>query len=461
MVFASCGDAPVLETEPPQPLASPPATDSLPRSVVSVPVEVSLETLERVVERHLPQRVGDLENRRRVGDEERLEVAFEVERGPLHSAFDGRIARISSTLGYRVRAWYDPPVLPTVSASCGTDDGLLPRLDASVSSPLTLDREWRIRSDVRLAELTPASNEDRDRCTVTVFDFDVTRYVIDGTVDAIADVTSKADSAISSIDVRSDFSDWWDVIANPIELDEDIWLVLRPSSAGRGSIGGDGEDVQTVLTLRLSPRIHIGPEPDHAALPFPPLDSVSSAPGVAMIVEATAPWHEVTRRVSSEFVGQSYRAAGRRIRVDALRVGGVGDGRLFLEVGMEGDVTGTVFLVGTPTYNPEADEIHIPDLDFDVSTREVLVESAAWLAEVGLLDWVRSRTRWSAAGTRQWASEQAERGFNTEISSQVALEGVVDEVTIERVFASGSNLTVRAGIRGDVRLIVDAGETGR
>lgn len=452
-----CGGPSALEVEPPEAQGPPPEADSLPVSRISVPVTISVETLQRVVERELPQRLGDLNDRRPVGENDRLDAAFEVERGGIDATFDGGVAQVSATLGYRVRAWYDPPVLPAVSASCGTEEGEpLPRLDASVASPLTLDRAWRIQSSVRLQTLAPASDLERDRCTMTVFDFDVTRHVVDGTREALAEVGAKADSAIASLDVRSDFEEWWDVIARPIELEEDIWLFLDPRSAGHGSFEGDGSDVRTVLSVQVAPRIHLGPKPDVAAISLPPLDSAGVNPMVDVRAAALAPWGEVTRRVSSEFVGESFSAGGRRLRVDDIGIGGVGDGRIFLELRLSGDVEGTVFLVGTPTYESGADEIHVPDLDFDVRTEEALVESAAWIAEVGLLPAVRDRARWSMTEVREWARRQAERGFNSEISSMVALSGAVDEVTIEDVLATAEALRIVARVRGRAELLVDA-----
>lgn len=450
-----------LDPEPPAAQGPAPEVDPLPSSRISVPVEVSLESLRRIVERELPSRLGSLEDRRAVNDNDRVEAAFEIERGGIDASFERGRARLSTVLSYRARAWYDPPLLPAMSTSCGTGEGEPePRLAATVESPLTLDREWRLQSDVQVTELGSATKQDRDRCTVTIFNFDVTGHVIEGARSALAGAGARADSAVAALDVRSDFAGWWRTISEPIRLTDGVWLALSPEGVGRGMIQGTGDEVGTTMSVQLQPRVWLGDRPEVQVQPLPPLDSVSRPPGVEIVTEVVAPWPEVTRRISDELVGRIFSAGGRQIEVAEVQLGGVGDGRLFLEARVKGDVAGLLFLVGTPVHDAESDEIRVPDLEFDLRTRDALAASAAWIAEVGFAQTFRERARWSATPAREWAVDQVEKGFNARISSQVHLEGSVDEVTIVEVLVGIDDLRVRTRVTGQARLVVDAGGGG-
>lgn len=460
----ACGGDEVVLLKPSRPEAEGGQVqfDSLPPSVVAVPVEISLTPLVRVIEREVPRRIGSLEDRKEVSDNDRVEVAFTLERDSIEARFTRFGAELSTTLAYRVRAWYDPPVLPEVSTSCGTgDDELPPRISAAVRSPLTLDRDWKLRSRVELTELEPASDLDRDRCTITVFDFDVTGHVIDAARTALDEIAVRADSAVAAIDIRSDFDSWWTTIATPIELDEDVWLLLAPEEIGRDEFVPGGDEVSTRMSVRMRPRIFLGPKPDSDSPPLPPLEKREIPRELSLRTEAVAPWTEITHRVNEEAAGDTFQVMGREIRVDSVEVWGIGDGRIALGAMLSGAVRGTAYLVGTPVWDPDTNMVSVPDLDFDVRTRDAVVAGAAWLADVGLVAGLRHLVVWDASPALDWARMQIRKGFNTQISSQVRLEGEVGEVAITDILATQDALHIRAHVGGRATLYVVAADGSR
>ena len=449
-------DLTTLDPPPPQPGALRIEPGDLPLSSISVPVDVSTAVLHEAVEEGLPSSIGSLDRRMQIPGNDRLSLAWEISRGPIETRFDDGRAHVAATLSYGVRAWYDPPVLPEVSASCGTDDGPPPRLRVRLASPITLDRDWTLRTDVAAMTIRPATDTERDRCEVTVFDIDATGQVIEGARSAFSALSHEINELVSEIDVRSDFEGWWETIAEPVELTERVWLVLAPDSVDRTGIVGQSGEVLTTLTLHARPRIVIGERPDVDVSPLPPVDSADvPGEGVRIVAEAVAGYAEITRRLNDAVAGRSFEARGRTLTVERLQVSGVGDGRVSVRADLDGDVRGTVFLVATPTYDRKADEIHVDDLDFDVRTRDRLVASAAWVARTGLISEIRSAAHFPATDARAWALEKVHQGFNARISPEVRLEGIATAVEIESVTAGSDALRIRTVVTGEARLLVE------
>jgi hypothetical protein len=463
LAVAGCGgdrdDLMELAPPPPEPGALTIEAAGLPPSSISVPVDVSLQMLRDAVEEALPGSIGSLEERRTIPDNDRMSLAFEISRGPIETTFDRGRAEVGATLTYRVRAWYDPPILPAVSASCGTgEDADPPRLRVRLGSPVTLDRAWRLQTRVAAEAIEPASASDRDKCEMTLFGIDMTGRVIDGARAALESHATEIDALVADVDVRSDFEGWWETIAQPIRLADRTWLVLSPDSVHRGGIAGESGELLTTLTLHARPRVVVGERPDVEARPLPPLDSASvSRDSVRIVAEAVASYAEITERLADAVVGRSFEAQGRELEIDDLVVAGVGDGRISVQLNLVGDVRGTVFLVGTPQYDPDRDEIHVDDLDFDVRTRDRLVAGAAWIARAGLRQSIRSAARYPAAEARTWAEEKVGEGFNARISDEVRLEGSVGDVVIESVTAGPDAVRVRTVVTGRTTLIVGGG----
>lgn len=430
----------------------------LPPSLLSVPVQLDLAPLVAAMEDGVPTTWGDLDTRIDVADNDRLDVAFDLARSPLRATFEDSVARVATTISYRARAWYDPPVLPTVSVSCGTgDDEVPPRLDVALEGTLSLDREWRLRSRVRVDTIVPVTDADRDRCRVTIIRWDMTDRVVEGARDFLTEEAATIDSLVAAVDLRSRFEEWWDLIGEPVELTDDVWLVLGGEGLVRGPIRGRGNGVETILGLRARPRLVVGPRPTDSVPRLPPLDTGYVSPGFAVRVEARAEYAEAGDVLTRELGGRTLEAGGRSVRLEGFAVSGIGGGRLALAVDLRGDARGRLYLVGTPRYDPVDGRIGVPDLDFDVASERAVVEGAAWLARVGLVGLLRDAARWPAGPAVEWARDQVERGLNRDLSDEVRLEGRVSEVDVVDVVAGRDALRVRADVRAEATLRIGRG----
>lgn len=439
--------APAPETEAdlaPAPLAP---------SHLAVPIRIDVRALLDELEEAVPRTWGDLEERHRTGD--RSEVAFEIERGPFEASFDGAVARLSATLHYRARGWYDPPVLPTVSASCGTgDDELPPRLSVTLVAPLSVTPDWRLNAETSVESVDAVSDEDRDRCRVTAIRIDMTGRVISGAHDALERNASEIDRLVHEVDIRSSFEGWWETLAEPFELTDDVWLVMDPLSVRRGAIRGEGGVVEVPVTLRARPRVVVGPRPEFEVPPLPSLDTGAVDPGLEVLAEGRAEYEAASRLLTRRLRGETFERGERSVRVRSVTVSGIGGGRLALAVDVVGDARGVLYLVGTPSFDARSGQIAVPDLDFDVATADVVLEGASWLARVGLVGLLREQARWPAAPAVDWVEEQLERGLNRRLSDAVALRGSVGGVRILGVHATREVLLVRAAARAEATLEV-------
>lgn len=444
-----------LDVARPRPGAAVPV-DSLAPSLLGVPVRVDLGALVEVVDEALPRRWGDLEERRDVPGNDRLSVAVAVERGPLSGRYVDSLAILSTRLAYRARAWYDLPLLPAVSTGCGLDSTrAAPRIDVTLRSPLVLDADWRLRSKVVAGDIAAASDTERDRCTVTLLDVDVTERVVGAAVDLVERMGPRADSAVAALDVRQSFAGWWELIARPVRLDEGVWLVLAPESVARGGLRGTGDAVETRLVVRARPRVVVGARPEVEMVPLPPLEPAPEVGPLVVRAEARADYGELTRRINGAVRGRRFSGGGRTLSVRDVTVSGVGDGRIAVAVEVAGDVRGTLYLVGTPAHDAASATIRVPDLDFDVATREALVEGAAFVARLGLIEQIRDQASMPMEPILAWARDKVAQGFNARLSDDVRLQGRVDSVRVDGVIAGAADLRVRAAVSGRVTLVVD------
>lgn len=429
-------------------------------SSLSVPIRVRLGRLLEEVEEAVPTRWGSLNRRIRSSEDSRTSVAVALSRGPFRASFRDGEVRLGTTVSYRVRGWYDPPLLPELSASCGTDEGQPPpRLVATLEGPLTLTPDWTLSTRTEVGSVTPASDTDRDRCRVTFVKVDMTGRVIREARSFLQGRLREIDGLVGRADVRSSFEEWWGEIRDPIRLDDAIWLELRPQGIRRGEIRGLGNEVEVTVSLLARPRVVLGLRPVPDLTPLPPLETGGvEEGGLDILVEGTAQYDAMSERVSSELEGlEPLRAAGREVRIERVAVSGIGGGRVAVEVRVSGDVKGRLFLVGTPRYDPETGYTSVPDLTFAAETSSLLLRGASWVSDAGIERLLRARARWRAAPAVDWLADKLREGLNRELTEGVRLEGTVEEVRILGVRARKNGLVVRAAATADARLLVEKG----
>lgn len=426
----------------------------LPASALAVPVRVDIAPLIRELEAVVPGSYGDLENRLATGND-RVEVAIELQREPFAAAMNGGVAEVTTTVHYRVRGWYDPPILPAISGSCGTDEGeLLPRLSVTIEAPVTLTPDWRLSTQTRVARIAAASDTERDRCEMTFLGLDMTDRVAEGARSFLEGRAEWVDSTAATANLRASFESWWGELLKPISLDDQVWLVLDPSGLTRGPIVGSGDVIEVPVTLSASPRIVLGPRPDSIQRPLPPLESGAVEPGLDILVEGRADYATAGERLTTELAGTVLERVGRSVEIESVELFGIGGGQIALEVEINGDVEGRLYLVGEPVYDPASDQISVPDLAFDIATSDLIVSGASWLADHGIEDFMRRRAHWTMAPVAEWAAEQLRKGLNRPLANGVSIEGSVDHIRILAIQAGSDAFRVYVSGDAEATLVV-------
>jgi hypothetical protein len=446
-----------IEAPRPEVVADLDPSDPLPPSSLSVPVEVSIATLLAEVESHVPTAFGSPEAPIELPEQGRTHASISLARAPFQASLNGSIARMVATVEYSLEATYDLPLLPDVNLGCGTGDGPRPRLTAVLEAPITLNGEWGIDTEARVADVSATSSEARDKCEVTFAGFDITGRMESEARSFLESQTRAIDSIVAAADLRPTFEGWWKILGEPIELDDRLWLELRPLSIVRGPITGEGDVVRVDANLQAVPRIFLGDRPPDWPRPLPDLgmDQVDGA--LDILIEGAAEYEAGSQLLTDALSGRSVEAAGQRLELESIQVSGIGAGRLALEVEVTGDLAGRLFLVGTPSFDPATGEVSVPDLDFSVATSSLLVSGASRALHRQLVAFLRNQARWPVDDAMSWVAEKLAEGLNRELADGVRLEGRVSDVGIIGVEARTDRLVVRARGSAEADFIVDRG----
>lgn len=452
-------NAPVTIDAPPPMAADSVRTPDLPPmlpSMVDAPIALTLGPALNALETAVPRRFGDIERRIRNPNNRRQHFAYEASRAPFTVALEDERITLGTVVHYAGRAWYNPPLLPEMSAACGAD-GEQPRLRARVQSTIALSPDWRLVTRTRLTGLSPYSETDRDSCRLTSFQIDVTDRVISGVRGALRRELPKVDRTLAQWDVKERLERWYGLLNRPIRVTDSLWLLLRPGAVRYGGL--ELNDTTVIVDVRLftSPTLVSGERPEPAAVTLPRFSEAASEMGdsARILLEARLDYSAVSDLLRKGLVGRSFSRWQRRVRIVDVRLMPVGDGRLALGVRFDGALRGEGWLIGTPQLDVASGVLSVPDLDFDVATGDLLVRGLEFLRTESVLAQLREAAQLPLDGPLDALRAKVEGAMNRELADGVSLYAELTSARVIQVAALRSALVARAETTGSIGLGID------
>ena len=454
LLLAACDRSPRVDAPAPATKADTDSLPSLPISIIEAPLSYEVSPALRDLEKVVPRRFGDLTKKTPLPSNKRVHFAFEAQRDPFRVTLDGDTVRMTAIINYAGKVWYNPPIAPEMSASCGTS-GARPRARIEVVTPIRMTSDWKLHSRTRVRRVEAFSNTERDQCEVTFVKIDVTGKVIDAARKLFESKTKWVDTKVASIDLRTKFEEFWSTIQQPIRLTDSVWLVINPKAVHLGKPGGERKTLRAGVVLAAEPRVVVGRKPDIPPVPLPTQVEPAGAPsGFHILFEGVLAYDVASKLLTEQLGGQKISLGRHSVAVEKLRMFGVGGGKIALEVTFGGVTKGRIYFTGTPYYSYADDRLYVPDLDYDVGTAHVLVRGVSWLKHDDFRNYLREKARWPMGGLIKQGREELMSGLNRELSPGVRLSGTVREVEIAGVHAARDAVRVRAHADGIVRLDV-------
>ncbi|HUT32149.1 MAG TPA: DUF4403 family protein [Planctomycetota bacterium] len=254
----------------------------------------------------------------------------------------------------------------------------------------------------------------------------------------------------------------WQALHGPFELKKGsrAWLVPRPEEIWIAQPHGTGTTLETTVTLRARPKIVLGDEPVVPRSPMPTVRVGGAERGLLRLyIEAVVPRREAARMLNGELKKVKFddRVMITNAEVFASR------NRLGLELSLTRPFTGVLYLVGTPRYDADTNELYVDGLDYMVETRNLLVRSADWLLHSRFVEYLQAKARWPVRGKlekvikeiKEYEHELVKKDENGVIKYRALLKGKATSFGVLGVYGTREDATAIVEARGTAELILE------
>jgi hypothetical protein len=162
----------------------------------------------------------------------------------------------------------------------------------------------------------------------------------------------------------------WSFLQEPVELGQDHWLLLRPTSVALSRITGGGKILDAHLALTLQPVLVTGPEPAGKPLPLPPLGQYyPRSAGLNLHLGVNLDFPTLNQRISDTLAGKSLVIKGRTVDIKNLELTGSGQ-EIRVRMELIGELAGTAELRAKVAYDAQGRKIELQDLTFDYKAED-------------------------------------------------------------------------------------------
>jgi hypothetical protein len=321
-------------------------------------------------------------------------------------------------------------------------------MQISYQSTITVTPDYHLKSKTILY---PAP-KPLDRCNVVMGTIDVTDRLIQYISGPLNDLGKQVDAKIAAYDIKPMIDQIWKNLATETKVGDYGYVYVNPESVRLSNFNLKGSLLTFNVGLSAKPIFTTVSNPQPLK-PVPNLSVYKPANGFNVYLDLLENYDHLTKYVNQQVVGQSAEAAGKTFIVENTKIWGVGK-QIVMQVDFRGSSTGTVYLIGTPTYDPVTHILSFPDLAFDLQTKAWILKTAKWLFNSKITDMIRQRATYNfsqyLADSKTSIQSQMSRDMGNGIRSDVSIQ----DLNIQAIYPTNEKLIIRTLSNGQIKVKV-------
>ena len=145
--------------------------------------------------------------------------------------------------------------------------------------------------------------------------------------------------------------------------------------------------------------------------------------------------------------------AGNTFIVDHTKVWGIGK-QIVMQIDFKGSSTGTIYLVGTPTYNQATHELSFPDLTFDLQTKAWILKAAKWMFNEKITNMIRQKATYNFSKFISDNKAKLQTELSKDLGNNVHSDVIIQDLDIMGIYPTSDKLIIRTLSNGDIKVKV-------
>jgi hypothetical protein len=291
-----------------------------------------------------------------------------------------------------------------------------------------------------------------DRCNVFMGNIDVTDRLIEYINQPLNDLGKMVDAKIAAYNIRPMVEELWKNIATEMKVGDVGYVSINPQSVRLSSFNLNGSLLNFSVGLSATPVVTTVSNPPPVK-PLPNLSIYVPANGFNVYLDLLENYDHLSKMVNEQVVGQKMDVAGKEFVVTNTKVWGIGK-QIAMQIDFAGSNTGTIYLVGTPTYDPATHIISFPDLSFDLQTKAWMLKAAKWMFNGKITNTIRERSSYNLTQFIADSKKRLQKELSRDLGNNIHSEVTIKDLDIQAIYPTSEKLIIRTLSDGQLKVKV-------
>lgn len=435
------------------------AVDTLPLSQIIVPLQINLKPIYVLAERKVdtvftsvnyPDGWVELDCATR--------YKYRFRRSPLQMKTAGTTLNLSFIGLYQIigssRACVKGVALSpwTPPCSCGFAEGER-KVAVSFTSSLRFQPTHQLL-------VTVVRNEPKalDKCTVCFWGQDITKEVLNGLKEELDAAKKAIEDSFKIVNTRPYMQQAWNKLNEVYSIAGLGYLKLNPKKIHMENIYAKDDLLNINIGITATPVISFEKPLENGSL-VPNITPAGGKNGFSIYLDAQLNYDSLSKVVSGYIKGKRFdfkeAIFKRYVVVDSCRVGGDTNGNMVVDVNFSGSHNGAVRFFGKPYYNEQTKSIEVANLDYDLQTKDFLLNTAKWLFNKKIITELKKYTSFSLSQYYDTASSNLNTWLNKEWMKGIRSNGKINDLKLVKVSAFPQYLYLQTACNGNLTVRID------
>jgi len=272
---------------------------------------------------------------------------------------------------------------------------------------------------------------------------------------------------VSAISLKPVVERAWGAAQRPVPLSTNppIALEVEPISVGIGPPVSEGAELVIRPAIVAKLQVHAGAgAASSQTKPLPPNTGTLGADGFSLSVRADASFAELNSQARERLVGKAIQLGNQAtVTPGGVIISSLGD-KVLLRVDFRaklsrvkvGSLSGWLYLTGRPKYDDAKRQLSIEDVDFDLNTRNLLVDGAEALLHERFIQKLRETLVFDLSGKIDPMRSRVEAGAQgLKVGKGISLNVAVESLSLSDIHIGTDGIGIYATAKGSSNLVVD------
>ncbi|MBD1398951.1 DUF4403 family protein [Pontibacter sp. JH31] len=273
------------------------------------------------------------------------------------------------------------------------------------------------------------------------------------------------------LNLRQYVADTWMQLQQPVKLDNNLnaWLSVQPQEVRMAPLYAHNGSLHTNLGITSYIQVTTDGKPQtqlNRNLPKLIIDS-RMRDDIQIGLTATVPYTHASSLMQQQIANQTYTFDGGKSQVTVKDAAITPSGeQLVLMLDVDGKtkaglftkkLIGKVYLRGTPYYDPTSASIKLRDVDYDLQTKDMLLNTANWLAKNRFKEMIQSQVNIPVQSQLADVRNMLQHTLNqsSHMHEAVLLRGAVNDLVLDNIYLTPTGIKAVVNASGSLTATVN------